>query len=194
MQEWTIRKNTIQADKIIRYQILENKEVLSFKQVIQYWMENSSFRKFYNDLLLDAKFENFFWEHPPLQANTLEQLYEFVLVKSTSLAHVIPLSRAFKDYYQKDKKVVVFPNLGKNALMVVPVPKDDYDYAHLGRFIRNAPEIQLDEFWKKVGAAFHDELGEEPKWLSTHGLGVYWLHIRIDQIPKYYHYQRYKNW
>lgn len=194
MQEWTIRQTIIQSDKIIQYQILEKGQVLSFKKVINYWIASSSFRKFYNDLLLGSSFENFFWEHPPLLANNLEQLYEFVLVKSTNLVQVSPTPRFFKDYYEKDKTVVVFPNLGKNALMIVPVPEGDFDYAHLGRFIRNARESHLDAFWKEVGVSFLAELGKEPKWLSTHGLGVYWLHIRIDEYPKYYHYQKYKNW
>lgn len=29
-------------------------------------------------------------------------------------------------------------------------------------------------------------------WCSTSGLGVYWLHIRLDQYPKYYTYRPYK--
>ncbi|MGB1216866.1 MAG: DUF6940 family protein [Saprospiraceae bacterium] len=29
-------------------------------------------------------------------------------------------------------------------------------------------------------------------WLSTAGLGVYWLHIRMDNRPKYYKHKAYK--
>lgn len=28
-------------------------------------------------------------------------------------------------------------------------------------------------------------------WLSTSGLGVYWLHFRIDARPKYYQYSEF---
>jgi hypothetical protein len=28
-------------------------------------------------------------------------------------------------------------------------------------------------------------------WLSTSGLGVAWLHIRLDSTPKYYQHQPY---
>jgi hypothetical protein len=31
-----------------------------------------------------------------------------------------------------------------------------------------------------------------PKWLSTHGLGVYHLHVRICNSPKYYTHTEYK--
>ena len=33
---------------------------------------------------------------------------------------------------------------------------------------------------------------EETTWLSTSGLGVYWLHVRLDSYPKYYTYRPYK--
>jgi hypothetical protein len=35
-------------------------------------------------------------------------------------------------------------------------------------------------------------LSASPVWLSTSGLGVYWLHVRLDTHPKYYQYQPYK--
>jgi hypothetical protein len=31
-----------------------------------------------------------------------------------------------------------------------------------------------------------------PVWLSTSGLGIYWLHFRLDTVPKYYTYAPYK--
>ena len=30
-------------------------------------------------------------------------------------------------------------------------------------------------------------------WVSTSGLGVYWLHVRLDSYPKYYQHAPYKN-
>lgn len=31
-----------------------------------------------------------------------------------------------------------------------------------------------------------------PLWVSTSGLGVSWLHVRLDSRPKYYTYAPYK--
>jgi len=36
------------------------------------------------------------------------------------------------------------------------------------------------------------QISDRPTWLSTAGLGVYWLHLRLDSRPKYYRYQPYK--
>ena len=33
---------------------------------------------------------------------------------------------------------------------------------------------------------------QRPLWLSTNGLGVAWLHARIDARPKYYSHRPYR--
>ena len=38
-----------------------------------------------------------------------------------------------------------------------------------------------------------DRVNEIPVWLSTAGGGVAWLHVRLDDRPKYYSYAPYKN-
>ena len=43
--------------------------------------------------------------------------------------------------------------------------------------------MRLDEDLKKNGGT---------KWLSTHGLGVSYLHVRIDKYPKYYSFTEYR--
>ena len=66
------------------------------------------------------------------------------------------------------------------------------DYPHLASFVRTAPEEQIQDFWKEVSQTYDADLGESPKWLSTSGLGVYWLHVRVDSRPKYYTYSPYR--
>lgn len=59
--------------------------------------------------------------------------------------------------------------------------------------MRYAPFEQVEIFWKKVGEEIHNSIEGVEKWVSTSGLGVHWLHLRIDIKPKYYSYQPYKN-
>jgi hypothetical protein len=95
--------------------------------------------------------------------------------------------------------VCSFANLGRDATLVSPVPLDDLDdatYSHLARFVREAPERQVLEFWKKAASTYLDVLKRKDKddgrddevgtWFSTNGMGVAWLHLRIDDRPKYY--------
>ncbi len=36
-------------------------------------------------------------------------------------------------------------------------------------------------------------VGAAPRWLNTSGLGVPWLHVRIDSRPKYITYRPYRD-
>jgi len=67
-------------------------------------------------------------------------------------------------------------------------------YAQLATFVR---EAKIDEVYSllKLTALKMDEVVKknQPIWLSTSGLGVYWLHMRIDTFPKYYTYFEYRN-
>ena len=44
-------------------------------------------------------------------------------------------------------------------------------------------------FSKQLAAS---ALSDQPLWVSTCGLGVYWLHVRLDSFPKYYRYAPYQ--
>jgi len=76
---------------------------------------------------------------------------------------------------------------------VVPTPlADEGCYTHLARFLRDAPRSQVDAFWRSAGLAMKDRVSSVPTWLSTAGMGVSWLHLRLDSRPKYYRYEPYK--
>jgi hypothetical protein len=45
---------------------------------------------------------------------------------------------------------------------------------------------------RATGAAVAARLSARPLWLSTSGLGVAWLHVRLDSRPKYYSYAPYR--
>ena len=95
----------------------------------------------------------------------------------------------FEEHIKKsdDKYVVSFPNLSKDTMLVVPMPIRDKNYATLRDFIDNAPLIQQQEFWKKVAKVAKTFMNEKGKvWISVHGLGVNYTHVRISSSPKYY--------
>ena len=125
---------------------------------------------------------------------TLGRPFEFVLVASASLSGLRSDPSSFQSRFSKSSEpVLTFPNLGGDALLVVPAPLvDEACYTHLARFLRGAPEPQIDAFWRSAGRAMHDRLSSAPTWLSTAGMGVPWLHLRLDSRPKYYRYEPYK--
>ncbi len=194
---WTIKQKILNEQKIYHVQIEENGRVLTFKEVIHYWQENEAFRAFYTNTLNESGFAAYFWEHPPITTATINRAYEFVLVKSNSLDGIQANGRPFQQKLASsnpNKTVVTFENLRKDAMMVLPKRiNPSTDCAHLGAFLQTTAQEQLHELWQVTGKAIKERLSNDLMWISTHGLGVIWLHIRLDSYPKYYHYDRYRN-
>lgn len=72
-------------------------------------------------------------------------------------------------------------------MLVVPMPVRGKNYATLRDFIDNATVVQQQEFWKKVAEVARSFMEEKGKvWVSVHGMGVGYTHVRISSSPKYY--------
>ncbi|CBN75995.1 conserved unknown protein [Ectocarpus siliculosus] len=150
----------------------------------------------------EANFEAVFWESAPVTRTTTDKPYEYVLVDSPRLAAVTADGRPFAEHIASRKgtnDVVSFRNLRRDARLVVPCrggQQPGANYAHLAAFLRTAPRDQVVQFFGAVGEGLEDEIAsradETPVWLSTSGLGVYWLHARLDSVPKYYTYAPFK--
>ena len=98
---------------------------------------------------------------------------------------------AFKEHFSKcknkDKDVIHFFNLSKDTILVVPTPKKGKNFKNIFYFMKNASKKQQKELWMLVSKQAKKMLKKYDNiWISTHGLGVDYLHIRICCIPKYY--------
>ena len=145
--------------------------------------------------LQSAPFNGYFWETPPASKATAGRKFEFVVVDGPAFQRVSPERAAFEEHFSKDADrdgIVTFENLGRDATLIVPCPlADDATYAHLAAFVRNGPPTQVDALFKSVGETAVRLLSERPRWLSTAGMGIYWLHVRSDSRPKYYRHGPY---
>lgn len=74
-------------------------------------------------------------------------------------------------------------------------PPGEADYPHLSAFVRRAPAARVDALWTAVGEGVQQWLESRRGrlWVSTAGLGVYWLHIRLDSRPKYVKWGPYRS-
>ncbi len=168
----------------------------SYAQILQRWQHDSGFRALFIDLLAGAPFASYRWETPPVTVATQDRAFEFVLWDSPELA-VKSDPRTFDCQFGSDtnqRSVVTFPNLGNDAILVVPCPIGSLSaYAHLAAFVRQAPEPQKHALWERVGRVMAGRLSAAPVWLSTAGAGVSWLHVRLDDQPKYYRHRSYRD-
>ncbi len=191
---WTSRTTQL-SNGVIKLAIDIGSSPVSYADVVHQWQNDADFRTFFIDLLVDSPFSAFRWETPPITTATANQPFEFVLLDSPGLASE-PDSTAFEEHFNTmvPGGVVEFPNLGRDAIMVVPCPDDPLsDYGHLAAFLRHSRKPQQHSLWELVGTAMQRRLGPKPVWLSTAGGGVAWLHVRLDDRPKYYGYLPYRN-
>jgi len=185
-----------QSDHSVRFRLKNGNKNLSFKEVFELWINDIAFTNFYTKVITKLNYEAFYWEHPAINKAFLEKKYECVLQRSKPLEHLKINEKAFEKHITKKNALVTdFMNLGKNARLIVPTKATTQEiYNHLGKFIRHAERKQVLEIFKRIGQKMLEESKkDEFVWLNTAGLGVIWLHIRIDAKPKYYKTKTYRN-
>ncbi|MDG2150485.1 MAG: hypothetical protein P8N09_13285 [Planctomycetota bacterium] len=191
---WTLHRAEL-SEGVLELRIQQDGVPLSLGQFISLLCECRSFRVFFDRALSSAPFDAMFWEMPAVTRLTLEQPFRCVLLNAPVLNAAMPDPHVFSAKLEEvgSSGVGVFPNLGGDALLVVPAAyTDDAAYPHLVVFLRKAPAEQRDAFWAAVGEAVQSKVGAQPLWLSTSGLGVAWLHVRLDVRPKYYVHEPYR--
>jgi hypothetical protein len=135
-----------------------------------------------------APFDAFRFETPCLSRRTAAGPLEFVLVDAPELRGPADPG-AFREHFRAGETAVAFDNLGGDARLVAPCPAGAADaWTHVAAFSRQAPPDHQHGLWRLVGRELAARLGDRPVWLSTAGDGVPWLHVRLDDTPKYYRY------
>lgn len=193
---WTSKIDTIEEGRSLKITISKQSTILRYAEVLKLWQKDEGFRDFFIDLISNLPFKGFFWETPPVTASDAgKKPFEFVVINSGILANAKPNQAAFNTYFARatEDGIVTFTNIGNDATLVVPCPVDDpVKYTHIAAFIRTAPQEQKHALLKNIGEAVESQLSNSPLWVNTAGLGIYWLHIRIDSRPKYYRHMPYK--
>jgi hypothetical protein len=176
-----------------RLSLSVDQKALSFADVIRCWTADERFIRFFTAQLADIPLAAYFWEMPALTRHGLGRPFECVFIDSAELMGVPADDRSFADYFTTASPVVDFANLGGDAWLVVPCPRGDIaSYPHLATFSRQVPLPQQQALWQRVGQLLTERVDDQPLWLSTSGLGVYWLHLRMDRVAKYYSYRPYR--
>lgn len=143
--------------------------------------------------LASVPFSAFFWEVVPVCSSTARQPFECVVLPAPALARAVADAGSFGEHFSATRSIVRFENLGGDATLIVPCPRAPFGvYPHLAAFLREAPPEQREDLFREVGRCARESLRAAPFWLSTSGLGVAWVHVRIDSRPKYYQYTPYR--
>jgi hypothetical protein len=189
---WTAQSKELTGARGLHFTLHLESRPATCADVLRGWQADSDFRTLFNSLLANAPYAAFRWETPALTTATVARPFEFVLLDSPTLARR-PDPAAFAEHFgEAEADVIAFHNLGGDAILVVPCPVVAASaYGHLAAFVRLAPAQQQHALWQRVGAEMARRVGTKPVWLSTAGAGVSWLHVRLDDQPKYYGFRPY---
>ena len=156
-------------------------------------------------IISDSPYDGVFFETPGVDVTSVSTTpIEFVLVNAPQLvrfAESHPDEAAFAEHFgscSREQTVCAFDNLGGDARLVAPRKKsigakDGKVYSHLASFVRGATEYQIANLWELAASEYLRAVQSEKTWFSTNGMGVAWLHVRLDSYPKYYQYAPFKD-
>ena len=134
-------------------------------------------------------------------ATTLDPPFEFILARARALEGVRVDRHTFAQHIEaacaRGDATATFDNLGGDAVLVAPCEEpgiSPQNYAHAAAFFKGAPRAARRAMLRAAAAAALarvKERGSLPLWVSTSGVGVYYLHMRLDSAPKYYTHRAY---
>ena len=194
--------------KYKRFAAYSNSDLLSIDDWIKLLDGNESSSHINNfvNVMKEASsaYKAFFFETKGTSpSNKSLKPFEFVIVNANSLHDSIKASgtdyNAFEEHFTNENTSlestsVTFLNLGKDSVLIAPKPQPSNKpevYTDLASFLRNASQEEITSLWylvaKEYGKSLDGSNGQSQSvWLSTSGMGVSWLHVRIDKRPKYY--------
>ena len=194
--EWESKTEILGDGRVHKVTFSAGGKDLTYENVLSLWHDDKSFRDRFISVLRAAPFDAYFWETPPVTRDTAGRGFEFVLVNGPELGRMAPDPDAFGMHFPADPgpaDVAAFWNLGRDAMLIAPGRSGVGEvYPHLGAFTRTAPPAHQHALWRLVGEKVIERLGDKPIWVSTSGLGIAWLHVRLDSYPKYYTYLPYR--
>lgn len=195
-----IRRHSFEAlefevDGVSKYFYYKDGNKISYAEAIKLFRNDNSFIELFNSVFAQCGHSNYIWEMKAITRSNQEDSFELV-IHSLPASQTPPDREIYRHYFKnsdQDNDIVVFENLGGDALLVVPSPyRENSDYGGMPEFLKEAPTHQKYGIWQKLAEVIDKELSDIPIWVSIAGGGVRWLHIRVDKFPKYYRYAPYR--
>ncbi len=156
-------------------------------------------RRSLSGILREEDAPGMFFECAPVSLSTLDQPFEAVILPTRAFEGRATDHRTFAEHLRgPGPDIRVFGNLSGRSTLISPVLTGDFP--HFVAFLQSAPAPLVDALWRvtaeTVLATLYDpdRDADTPLWVSTHGLGVFWLHVRLDPRPKYIHHRPFHSW
>lgn len=182
------------------------------------WTRSSDFRHICTEILANTDLKSYYFKLPEIISGKEHLQFILIKedkldnIKEDSVTY----NEYFVEQKKKcnQKGIITFHSIYEDVLLIVPCPnkskiyKQEYsgsgggsgssgsgggNFKTISTFMRTAPTKQINEFWKTLANSLKQILNSNrihklPLYVYTHGLGVYWFHLRIEETryPKYY--------
>jgi hypothetical protein len=122
--------------------------------------------------------------------NNLTNKYQANFIEMKELDNIKTQNfKPFMSHINESKNIFVtsFYNISEDTRLIIPIPRQNKNFSTIKDFIDNATITQQQHFWNHVSKEILLFLTKnENVFVSTHGLGVHYFHIRLCTRPKYY--------
>jgi hypothetical protein len=167
----------------------ENKKIpnkKTWKEMIDNWKNGKN--------LPNVKTHSF-WECSPImikKSNLGVYIEKYTPFSTSDIKKVTQKKADINTFEVLHNKPKSLKNLTNDCWLVIP-PNED-DFKTLFEFSQKANLKTKKQFWKQVAETIEkivsgklSLVNKEKIYISTHGLGINWLHVRICVSPKYFH-------
>jgi hypothetical protein len=188
---WDLKKPT---EKIVAKETFDKQtNLIKPKQMNQETWETQLFRLQTHGLAYPPTIKSrFFYETSVCKLDLRSSIYQARWIESPELDLIetqdyTSFLEQIQDGADINQTARSFYNKSGDTLLIIPYPHPTIQYPTIKEFIDNAPQEDKMEFWKfavdqiKQFVSTHGQA-----WISTHGLGVSYFHLRVCTYPKYY--------
>jgi hypothetical protein len=159
------------------------KKQLQWSDILMFW-KYGSYPQYPETL------DNRFIYETSICKKTLNNKYDERFIKQPLLNNIKKQNyEPFIEYIENslDKYSTSFYNINKDTKLIIPIPRKNKNFSTIKDFMDNASDTHQKFFWKHVSEEIILFLTKnENVFVSTHGLGVHYFHIRLSKHPKYY--------
>ena len=178
----------------------------NFRTFLTKLSTSATIRKQFIQSIVSTGYDNCYLEFPPITQDLLDssKVAEYTVLESSKFKDADwtvfndKLKKNHSKNHSNDQKseAIYFPNISGDTILVVPVPTTDPEIdkysSDLMTFLKHGHKRQqhcLISLFAKTALQLIDTC--KKIYISTHGHGVAWLHVRLSNTPKYYTYKKY---
>lgn len=178
----------------------------NFRTFLTNLSTSASVRELFIQSIISTGYSHCYLEFPAITKDSLDSddVAEYTVSESPNFAAAdwTVFGDKLKPYIKKNQTVdqkieaTYFPNISGDAMLVVPVPTTDSGIdrysGDLMTFLKHGQKSQqhdLVQLFAKTALSLIET--RQKIYISTHGHGVSWLHVRLSNSPKYYTHRKY---